>query len=225
MPRVARIIEIGSPHHITQRGNYRQKIFEKKKDYYKYLRWLKEYSNEYGMKIISYCLMSNHVHFIAVPEKKSSFALALNLTHMRYAQYKNKEHNVCGHLWQGRFYSSILDDEHLVNAVRYVERNPVRAGIVEKAWNYEWSSAKKRVNNETSDINLLTNEFMEKSIKGKWMEYLDENDEEAYMKELRRRTLMGRPFVEIEVLRGLEKKYNLRLEALPCGRPRKLPKN
>ena len=134
MPRIARITELGMPHHITQRGNYRQRVFEKNEDFEKYVELVNECSGKFGLKILAYCLMNNHVHFVAIPTEKEALAKTFNTAHMRYAQYCNKKKKACGHLWQGRFFSSILDEQYLLEAVRYVERNPVRAKMVKKAW-------------------------------------------------------------------------------------------
>ncbi|MFA4915766.1 MAG: transposase [Syntrophales bacterium] len=87
MPRIARIVAEGYPHHVTQWGNYRQPVFEVDDDYQQYLGWLKEYSSKYALDIWAYCLMSNHVHFICVPIKKDSLSLTFNMLYMRYAQY------------------------------------------------------------------------------------------------------------------------------------------
>ena len=222
MPRVKRVVDIGKPHHITQRGNYRLKVFEKNDDYQKYISWINEYSKKYGLNIIAYCLMGNHVHFICIPTKENSLSTTFNLTHMRYAQYINKRRKVRGHLWQGRFYSSILDGSHLIEAVRYVENNPVRAGIVKKAGEYVWSSAKEHTGKATAEIKLSENKLLNKAIKDKWTEYLGEKEEEIFVENIRRRTMMGRPLVIEKVLRKLEKKFNMRLEALPWGRPKKV---
>ena len=99
------------------------------------------YSEQFKLKIYAYCLMTNHVHFIAVPEKPESLAMTFKYAHMRYSNYFNKKNKSSGHLWQGRFYSCALDDSHAVAAVRYVERNPVRALMVDLPWEYEWSSS------------------------------------------------------------------------------------
>ena len=130
MPRLARVVAIGMPHHVTQRGNYRQKVFEKKEDFKKYLFLIKKYSEKYELGIIGYCLMSNHVHFIVIPDNKKSMSKTFNMAHMMYSQYVNNKRKEYGHLWQGRYYSSILNEEHMIEAMRYVERNPVRAKMV-----------------------------------------------------------------------------------------------
>jgi len=102
MPRIARTVAVGYPHHITQRGNYRQTTFACDDDYVQYLQWVSQYSQKYHLKIWAYCLMSNHVHFIVVPIKDSALACTFNTLHMRYAQYLNKKRKVTGHLWQNK---------------------------------------------------------------------------------------------------------------------------
>ena len=145
MPRLARIVIPDIAHHITQRGNYRQNIFDREDNYQKYCNWINEYTKEHNVDILGYCLMSNHVHFIAIPKRENSLAKLFNTVHMRYSQYFNRERGLKGHLWQGRFYSCILDDVHLYRAIRYVENNPIRAKIVKEAWRYKWSSAADHV--------------------------------------------------------------------------------
>ena len=113
MPRHSRIVIPDIPHHITQRGNYRQDIFKSDSDYEKYSLWFNEYAAKYKLDVLAYCLMSNHVHFIVVPGKEETLARVFNTTHMRYAQYVNKKLKATGHLWQGRFFSCVLDNKHL----------------------------------------------------------------------------------------------------------------
>ena len=129
MPRIARAVAPGYPHHVTQRGNYRQIVFEDEEDFQQYKTWLKDYSGKFGLKIWAYCLMNNHVHFVCVPTKEYSLAKTFNTLHMRYSQYINRKKGAKGHLWQGRFFSCSLDEIHLYAAVRYIENNPVRAKI------------------------------------------------------------------------------------------------
>ena len=141
MPRISRAVAIGFPHHITQRGNYRRNVFENEADYLHYIDWLVLYSDKYLLEIWAYCLMGNHVHFIVLPLNADSIARTFNTLHMRYAQCINRRHKQAGHLWQGRFVSCVLDERHLYAGIRYVEKNPVRAGVVRKPQDYRWSSA------------------------------------------------------------------------------------
>ena len=141
MPRKQRLVFAGIPHHITQRGNRREPVFFSYDDRQCYLEWLTQYSQQHGLEILAYCLMTNHIHLVAVPETIDSMHLVMRPLNMRYAQRINRAFGWYGHLWQGRFYSSPLDDAHLWQALRYVERNPVRAGMVQYARDYTWSSA------------------------------------------------------------------------------------
>lgn len=163
MPRRARVVFEGVVHHITQRGNYRQNVFEDDSDKRKYVEFIREYSEKYGMKIYAYCLMSNHVHFIAAPVKEDSLAMTFKYSNMRYSSYFNKKNKRSGHLWQGRFYSCPLQFEHALEALRYVERNPVRARMVELPWEYEWSSAREHVGFD-GEIDTSTKDEGNKSV-------------------------------------------------------------
>src|SRR5882672_3875733 len=141
MPRSHRITLPGFPHHVTQRGNRRANVFLDDSDRHIYLKMLVKRCIEYSLRIWAYCLMDNHVHLIAVPDREDSLSLALQQLHSGYATYFNLRHSKSGHLWQGRFKCAVMDSAHLWNGVRYVERNPVRAGIVARAQDYTWSSA------------------------------------------------------------------------------------
>ncbi|MDP1605464.1 MAG: transposase [Rhodocyclaceae bacterium] len=126
MPRLSRTVFAGIPHHITQRGNRREDIFFVDEDREAYLTWLREYCELHEVEILAYCLMTNHIHLVAVPARDDGLQRVFKPLHMRYAQRINRAHGWKGHLWQGRFFSSPLDDAYLWAAVRYVERNPVR---------------------------------------------------------------------------------------------------
>ena len=141
MPRLARVVIADVPHHITQRANGRRYILAEEAGRAVYLALLREYAALYELTVIGYCLMSNHIPLVAVPLRKNSMALAMKDTHGRYSSYWNARQATSGHAWQGRFYSCPLDEEHLWKALRYVELNPVRAGMVAEPQDYRWSSA------------------------------------------------------------------------------------
>lgn len=229
MPRSARVVLEGIAHHVTQRGNYRQSVFEDPEDRIKYLEFIKEYSAKHGLKIYAYCLMTNHVHFIAVPEREDSLAMAFKYAHMRYSQYFNRKHHRTGHLWQGRFYSCPLDQEHAISAVKYVERNPVRAKIVEFPWDYEWSSARVRVK-ENGDTRRESPHFLHLSDLSDfgfnwnpdgWKEYLGYPDSNDFLSNIRRNTSTGRLFFNDEKIAKFEEVLGLPLKRRPKGRPKK----
>ena len=141
MSRVARVVVPGFPHHVTQRGNRGADVFEVDDDRRAYLRFLKQYADRHGLAVWAYCLMTNHIHLVVVPEREDSLGPALRDAHTVYALYFNTRTELSGHVWQGRFHSCPMDESHLWAAVRYVERNPVRAGLAERAEKYPWSSA------------------------------------------------------------------------------------
>jgi putative transposase len=117
-----------------------------------YLTWLQAYCEKFEVEILAYCLMTNHVHLVAIPATDDGLQRVLKPLHMRYAQRINRAKGWKGHLWQGRFFSSPLDEAYLWAAVRYVERNPVRAGMVSRAENYRWSSAAAHCGNHLDDL-------------------------------------------------------------------------
>ena len=142
--RFGRAVVVGQPHHITQRGNYGRDVFLTDGDRTVYLEWLLKGMNRHGVQLWSYCLMSNHVHFLAVPLEKDSFARCFAWLHMKHSQRLNKRSGERGHLWQGRFFSCVLDEPHAWATLRYIECNPVRAGLVQHCGDYRWSSAAAR---------------------------------------------------------------------------------
>ncbi len=222
MPRLARTVFAGVPHHITQRGNRREDVFFCDEDRNAYLVWLKEYAEIYDVDILAYCLMTNHVHLVAVPASKDSLHQMLKPLHMRYAQRINRANNWKGHLWQGRFFSSALDESYLWAAMRYVERNPVRAGMVRKAKNYRWSSAGAhcglRHDAALTDKSAWRRQF--DSI-GDWSDWLAVGDEPDKMEVLRRNADKGLPCGSENFIRKLEKLTGRALQYRPRGRPKK----
>jgi REP element-mobilizing transposase RayT len=128
MGRLARVVAADVPHHLTQRGNGRRFVLDCDADRSVYLKLLRENLVLYKVSLIGYCLMSNHIHLIAVPHTADGLAQALKQTHGRYASYWNAAHQSSGHVWQGRYYSCPLDEPHLWEALRYTELNP-KGGI------------------------------------------------------------------------------------------------
>lgn len=142
MPRAARFVVPDLPHHVTQRGNRRQQTFFSDADYRLYLRLLRDGCSRAGTAIWGWCLMPNHVHLILVPTRPDGLAAALRRAHWRYTSHVNDRENWTGHLWQSRFASVPMDEPHLHICFRYVELNPVRAGLVARPEDWPWSSAR-----------------------------------------------------------------------------------
>lgn len=219
MPRIARAVIEGIPYHVTQRGNRREDVFIDESCRQKYLAWLSDYSRKYGLKVWAYCLMTNHVHLIVVPQSKDSLESALRPLHMRYAQYVNNIMGWRGHLWQGRYFACPLDEKYLWAAVHYVERNPVRAGLVERAEDYPWSSAATHCGHNRDDI--LSSDFPPPGIIEDWRKWLHESDNPEDSDMLRQNTQRGLPCGSESFVSKLEKLFDRSLSFRPRGRPKR----
>ncbi len=220
MPRRLRVIVPGVAHHIIQRGNNRQRILEDYSDFTTYCYLINKYTVRHKVSVIAYCLMNNHVHFVMVPEEKSGISRLFNTVQMRYAQYKNYKRKTSGHLWQGRFFSCLLDNDHLFYAIRYVEQNPVRAKMVNYPWDYEWSSAKGHVGKLlTKYIKIKKISIIEKKY---WKQYLLNSDGDIDEK-IRRKTKMGKAFAGNEFISYWESKLGCVLSEQKPG-PKKQEK-
>jgi putative transposase len=211
----------GAPHHITQRGNNRQDVFFVDDDRRVYLDLLGKQSRRFGFRIEGYCLMTNHVHVVGVPEKEESLALAIGRTHFLYTQYVNRLHGRHGHLWQNRFYSCPLDDAHAWNALAYVELNPVRAGLVRAAWDWAWSSAGAHCGAGEAVPFLDLAAWRAQTSPKEWKTTLKAIAwDPAIQNEIRRGTYTGRPLGSDSFLSKLERRLGRRVRALPIGRPK-----
>ena len=221
MPRTSRIAVPEVPHHITQRGNNRQDVFFVDDDRRVYLSILKEQSEKYGLEILGWCLMTNHIHLIARPSTPESLAKAIGRTHFLYTQNINYLHRRSGHLWQNRFYSCPLGREHFWQALRYVEQNPLRAGIVRQAWKYAWSSAMAHVIGEDKMGLLNMSYWHQVSAQVDWRQALEKVQPKEIIEQIRLNTHTGRPLAGDSFISKLEKVLNKRLRPLPIGRPKK----
>lgn len=198
MARSLRFSAPGLAYHVTQRGNYRQNIFEDERDKQMYMDCFEDYCLEYGMKVYAWCLMSNHVHFIVEPEKEDSLSKVFQFTNMRYSHYFNKKKGSKGHLWQGRFYSIPLDEEHLYEGIRYVELNPLRAKMVNYVNEYYWSSSWYRLRGEES---FKLDDFSDHVlIEKEWKDYLQGDCDEEIIKRIRKHTLSGKAIAKTSTL-------------------------
>ena len=222
MPRIARIVIPELEHHVTQRGNNRQDVFFVADDRRAYLDILREQCALHRLRVTGYCLMTNHVHLLVVPSSAECMAKAMGRTHFHYSQYINRLHNRSGHLWQNRFYSCTLGGQHRAPALCYIERNPVRAGIVRHAWEYEWSSASAHLGgaDQAGLLDLRGWQYRPRE----WQQRLERAEDDETLAAIRRSTSRGRPLAGDSFLSKLEHTLGKRLRALPVGRPRKDPK-
>ena len=220
MPRLPRPVVPGTPHHVTQRGTRSQDIFFLEEDRHTYLRYIREASEAYGVRILCWCLMTNHVHFAAVPEGEKSLAKCFGTAHKRYSRMINFRNDWSGFLFQGRFGSSPMDPTYTYHTLRYILRNPVRADMVRVPWRYEWSSAAYHVGQELSDPLVTTDDEIEKMV-GDWSTFLAEPDADEYLCKIRRESAVGRPLGDDRFLQKLENKLKRNLKRGKPGRPRK----
>jgi putative transposase len=220
MPRTARIVLDGVPHHVTQRGNNRENVFFSAQDRDLYLSLLTTQCRQHDVAIDGYCLMTNHVHLILCPERAEGLALAVGRTHFEYANCVNLARTRSGHLWQGRFHSCPLDESHFVSALRYVERNPVRAGLVRLPWEYPWSSAAWHVSKMERDFFFLdpTN-WTDLVGDMDWTSYICQNETEEDLAAIRNRTTSDIPWAEMDFIRKMEALTGRRLRPGMRGRP------
>jgi putative transposase len=191
MPRISRIVVPGYPHHITQRGNRRQKVFFSDKDYETYMSLVSKALISTDTRVLAYCLMPNHVHLIAVPSADDGLSRLFREAHVRYTRMINKRENWRGHLWQERFHSFVMDEQHLLAAVRYVELNPVRAGLCSHPEEWRWSSVHAHLCKQ--DDKLVTVKPMLDLISSDWKMYLNYCDSSEEVKKIRKHNSTGRP--------------------------------
>ncbi|MFA6383853.1 MAG: transposase [Candidatus Omnitrophota bacterium] len=201
MTRIARVVVPDLPHHVVQRGNRRQQVFFSDDDRKAYLDSLIIYAKPAGIRIWSYCLMDNHLHLVTVPASEDSLARGLSEAHRRYTRYINFKHDWRGYLWEGRFKSYPLSEAHLYATMRYIERNPVRAGIVKNAWDYRWSSARAHVFNQKDP--LLDDNFITADISD-WKAFLSREDGQNDIKLVQLHTGSGRPLGDTQFIERIE---------------------
>jgi len=219
MPRIARIIAPGYPHHITQRGNNRATVFFDDEDRQTYLKLLAGYAQKFHAQIWAYCLMGNHIHLLAVPETEIALSRGIGLTNLMYTQYLNRKLNQSGRVWQNRFFSCVVESEqYLWAVVRYIERNPLKVGLATSVETYRWSSAKAHISG-ASDPLLSANSWLSPQEQRAYAEFARQDDEETD-EAIRRATRTGRPFGSEPFIDLLELQLNQPIRPGKPGRPR-----
>lgn len=214
MARLARVVVPGLPHHVTQRGNRRQQTFFSDQDYQAYKDLVVKHCSEAGVAVWAYCLMPNHVHLILVPETADGLQKGLGEAHRRYTRRINFRESWRGYLWQGRFASFPLDEAHLHSAGRYVELNPVRAGLTGRPQDWFWSSARAHL--RARDDGLVSVAPMLKMI-ADWPAYLRAGLRESEREALRHHERTGRPLGSAGFIAGLEAQLGRRLKKRKPG--------
>ena len=191
MARIARFVVPGLPHHVTQRGNRRERVFFGDEDYELYRDLLSSQCRRQGVAVWAYCLMPNHVHLILVPDREEALGRALGETHRRYSSVVNARLRVTGHLFQSRFGSAVMDEEHLMAAARYVAANPVRARLVARAEDWRWSSVRAHLAGH--DDGLVSVAPLIDRCGGRFSDLLDAPVSAEAVSALRAAETIGRP--------------------------------
>ena len=217
MARIARVVVPGLPHHITQRGVRKMPVFFSDDDRRAYLHFLCEQGKRFGVQYIAWCLMDNHIHLIAVPESESSLAKGIGEAHKRYSRMVNFREGWRGYLFQGRFFSCPMQGVYAIAAIRYVLRNPVRAGICHSPWEYDWSSAQWMIGLRDVDP-LACNSPLLKEVDD-WKTLLE--TESSNTEVVRRHTRTGRPLCTDSFLEHLEAVTGRTLRLRRAGRKSK----
>lgn len=227
MTRIARVVIADIPYHVTHRGNRGEAIFFSEADRIDYLRDLAACARDAALDLWGYCLMTNHVHLLVVPRASDSLARGIGRTHLRHSRRANGRQGLSGHLWANRFFSTPLDESHLWTAIRYIELNPVRAGLADAATDWRWSSARAHAGLFTiPPESLLAPDRpfcgqRHHPLTGKpitWTEFLALPLEIEALDRLRRATLSGRPCGSEAFTADLESRLSRSLTPAPRGR-------
>jgi len=227
MPRSARVVIANQPHHIIQRGHNRQVVFAQEEDYRYYLETLAEWKEKLGCKVYAYCLMTNHVHLVIDPGKDAAqLALLIKRLAGRYTRYINKKERRTGTVWEGRYKSSPVNSgEYLLACCRYVELNPVRAGMVTEGTQYRWSSCQTRAGVAKQEwldfdayyMSLGASLGARQRNYRKWLkDSMPEEELKVIRQSIQRNQLTGSK----RYIDAIEKKIGRRIESRGQGRPR-----
>ena len=227
MPRPLRLIDDGLVCHVIDRGNNRQRVFFDEPDYTAFLKAIGDLKQRKPFALYGYCLMGNHIHLLAHPAATSISRIMQSLL-VSHTQRYHRFHQSSGHVWQGRFKSPVVqDDDHLLAVLRYIEANPVRAGLVEYAGDYPFSSFAAHGRGDPDELLDDLPQYIQlgrtrNARQRRWSAYIHQVPEEAELAAIRRSAETGLPFGDPHWGRKLAKRLGLDLTIRPRGRPKKL---
>lgn len=226
MPRRPRMYLPGMPYHIVQRGNNRQPCFIERDNYPYYLELWRKMSRRYGVCVHSYCLMNNHIHFLVTPDQETSVSNMMKVVGSCYAQYINKKYKRTGTLWEGRHRHSLVQtDKYFLTCMRYIELNPVRAGMVDQPEDYPWSSYGVNALGKNSwltphDVYLgLGRDTAARNHS--YRELFKLTISKADMHQIRTAAFYCQPVADDQFKRSIEDQFGIKPGYLQRGRPRK----
>ncbi len=219
MPRQARIVEAGYIYHVLNRGNRKQTVFHKEKDYIAFLELMKIAKEKFPIKIYAYCLMPNHYHFALMPLKVDQLSKWVHWLTSVHARRYHYHYKTSGHIWQGRFKNIFVqDDYHLGTVLKYIERNPVRASLANSACDWPWSSYKESLGEKLNDL------LDERPIKLQmdWKEFVNFPIKTAELENLRKCIKLRFPYGDEKWKLEISKQLGIQCFAKPRGRPKKI---
>ncbi len=229
MPRRTRMYLPDHPYHIVQRGNNREACFIESDNYRYYLELWTECSQRYGVDVHAYCLMTNHIHFLLTPQEKDSISRVMRVVGSRYAYYFNRRYGRTGTMWEGRHKSSLVQtDRYFLICSRYIELNPVVAGMVNKPEQYRWSSY--LVNAWGGESNLTPHdEYLKLGRDSKirchaYRELFKQQLAEQDVHLIENASNFCHPLGNNQFCQQIEKKYEIKLGQAARGRPKKVVK-
>jgi putative transposase len=218
MPRIARGLCDGFIYHVLNRGNGRQQVFHTDGDYRGFIGLMEEARTSHGVNILAYCLMPNHFHLLLQPEAADAMSKWMQWLMTSHVRRYHHCHGTCGHVWQGRFKSFIVqEDEHLLAVVRYIEGNPVRAGLAESAADWAWSSHRERISGTREK--MLT--ALPVPLPERWTEYVDTALTAKEIEQMRRSVNRQSPYGREGWIQKLCTELGLEATIRERGRPRK----
>jgi putative transposase len=218
MPRISRGLADDSIYHVINRGNGGQIVFQKDKDYEAFVKLMKEAKIHYAVKIFAYCLMPNHFHIVVMPHQSGDLSKWMQWLMTSHVRRFHKHYGTCGHIWQGRYKSFLIQkDSHLLTVLKYVESNPLRAGLVNSANNWLWSSHRESIH---KGGHLLIDEVPVELPK-EWSKFVNESIPEKELEKLRQSVSRQSPYGDSLWQVDVSKTFGLESTIRPRGRPRR----
>jgi len=218
VPRPVRGLADGFIYHILNRGNAKQVVFKKAQDYQVFVELMMEAKKRYsGIRLMAYCLMPNHFHLVLQPDQGIHLSQWMHWLMTTHVRRYHQHHQTGGHLWQDRYKSFVIqDDDHLLTVLRYVEGNPVRAGLVDFAEEWPWSSHRERVRGGRVLVDHTPVE-----LPSNWKTYVDEPLTAKELETIRLSVVRRSPFGEPAWCNKTARELGLESTLKPRGRPRK----
>ena len=217
MPRIARATAGGLCYHVLNRGNGRARVFHKDDDYQAFIDLIAAASDRLPMRVLGYCLMPNHFHLMLRPRGDGDISTWMQWLMTSHVRRYHAHHHSSGHIWQGRFKSFIVQtDEHFLKAMRYVERNALRAGLVKRAEDWRFGSLYWRTSGRR--LGLLADWPVQRP--SRWRQMVNRAQSESELESLRRCVQRGRPYGNDRWVRRVARRHDLETTLRPRGRPK-----